>query len=246
MLFSDPKQFFGKVFRFAWTKKRSHIESWKTHLGLYRDWFDGKIPVLYGAPSPTADQKPTGCIDRYKPLLAWFDLHQKPKYALDLGLEKNVFHGLKVLDVGSGPFPSASVFEGCELFCLDPIMDEYLKMGFPLHVYESRIRFVQAPAEDIPFSDGFFDAVISVNAIDHVGNFAAAAKEIRRVLKPGGKFAMHVHYHPKTKNEPLELNDEIFLENFSWCGGLRKMKISNEKFGWKAPAGESYVIWRNF
>ena len=35
----------------------------------------------------------------------------------------------------------------------------------------------------MPFEDGFFDAVISVNAIDHVNDFAETAKEIKRVLK---------------------------------------------------------------
>ena len=75
---------------------------------------------------------------------------------------------MKVLDVGSGPFPSALCFQGCDIYNLDPLMDKYIAAGYPLHCYESRARFVQAKAEAIPFEDGFFDAVISVNAIDHV------------------------------------------------------------------------------
>jgi ubiquinone/menaquinone biosynthesis C-methylase UbiE len=125
-------------------------------------------------------------------------------------------------------------------------MDAYIAAGYPLHCYEQRARFVKAMAESIPFEDGFFDAVISVNAIDHVNDFAATAKEIKRVLKPGGRFRMHVHYHPKTKAEPLELNDEVFLQNYSWVSNLKKINESKQKTGTNIIGdNEKYVVWGN-
>ena len=44
--------------------------------------------------------------------------------------------------------------------------------------------------------------------VDHVDNIEKTAQEVRRVLKPSGRFRMHVHYHPPTMPEPLDLNDE--------------------------------------
>lgn len=41
-------------------------------------------------------------------------------------------------------------------------------------------------AEKLPFKDGVFDYVISSAVLEHVRNPAAAAKELYRVLKPGG------------------------------------------------------------
>ncbi|MFM9872839.1 MAG: class I SAM-dependent methyltransferase [Fimbriimonadaceae bacterium] len=53
-------------------------------------------------------------------------------------------------------------------------------------------HLVYANAENLPFTDGQFDAVLSLDTIEHVPNHQAAAAEIYRVLKPGGVFVMNV------------------------------------------------------
>jgi SAM-dependent methyltransferase len=225
-------------------KQFAEIRFWEKQVKNYLDWYNGKIPELFGNPPPKEK------IKAHKPehaaLLTFFEIHQKPKYLKDLLLAPNSFENMKVLDVGSGPFPSALCFTGCEIYNLDPLHDRYLSAGYPTHYYEQRARFVMAPAEDMPFDDGFIDAVISVNAIDHVDNFAKAAMEIRRVLRPGGKFRMHVHYHPKTTAEPIELNDDVFLKNYGWVNGLKKIQTSKEKMGHILTSDdELYVVWGN-
>jgi SAM-dependent methyltransferase len=99
----------------------------------------------------------------------------------------------------------------------------------------------------MPFADGWFDAVVSVTAIDHIDDFGAGAAEVRRVLKPDGIFRMHVHYHPATRTEPLELNDEVFLEHYGWVPGLRKIITGDTKDSGmtRAEPGELYVVWGN-
>ena len=54
------------------------------------------------------------------------------------------------------------------------------------------IQLVQAPADDLPFGAGSFDAVVSSLAFHHLATAEkrAAVGEIYRVLKPGGRFLL--------------------------------------------------------
>ena len=110
---------------------------------------------LYGHPSPIHN-KINEATPEISAILTFFETHQKPKYLKDLMLNENDFIGMKVLDIGSGPFPSSLCFSGCEVYSLDPLFDRYISAGFPIHCYESRARFVQAKAEAIPIKDAFF------------------------------------------------------------------------------------------
>lgn len=57
-------------------------------------------------------------------------------------------------------------------------------------------------AEQLPFADGTFDAVLSLNVLEHVKDPFQAAREIMRVLKPGGEvfvvapFLQPLHGYP--------------------------------------------------
>ena len=84
----------------------------------------------------------------------------------------------------------------------------------------------------IPVDDNRYDCVISLNTLEHVYGLAGTLKEIRRVLKPGGKFAVivpfifRVHGHPDdyTRGTPSFwtriLNEhgfgEINIEALTW------------------------------
>ena len=227
-------------------KYREEEEFW---VNLVRElvlWYEGEIPERRQVPSPSEEQKIKCYLKEHSAILTWFELHQKPKYAADLQLPLDVFRGIRVLDVGSGPFPSAEIFELCELYCLDPLLPQYINAGYPLHYYEARTRFVHGRSEKMPFAADFFGAVISVNAIDHVDDINLTAREIERVLVPGGKLRLHVHYHKRTPTEPLELNDSVMQEAFRWCRGLEKISENKEKMGATAGPGETYSVWGNF
>ena len=227
-------------------KQDAELSFWINELKNYAKWYSGECKELYGLRSPTEEEKVKVRNFKDSTILTWFDLHQKPKYLFDLALPSDAFAGEKVLDIGSGPFPSALSFERCNLYCLDPLVHKYLEAGFPIHYYEN-VKFVHAYSENIPVEDGFFDAVISVNAIDHVDDLLKTSSEISRVLKAGGKLSMHVHYHKPTASEPLEINDQVFRDAFSWCSGLVKVGEANRKFGYELKSeGESYALWRNF
>ena len=53
----------------------------------------------------------------------------------------------------------------------------------------SRARFVEAPAQELPFAAGSFDVVLSRLAVHHLPSDARSgvAAEVLRVLAPGGR-----------------------------------------------------------
>ena len=53
--------------------------------------------------------------------------------------------------------------------------------------FEDRIKLGFADAQALPFSDGFFDAAIVAFGIRNLSDFLTGIKEMRRVVKVGGK-----------------------------------------------------------
>lgn len=173
------------------------------------------------------------------------------RYLCDCELPPSAFSGRRVLDVGCGPWPNLLVFDNCERYGIDPLMDEYRAMGWPLDEWteQTGYQYVCAPAEAMPFEDGFFTGIISLNAIDHVDDFAHVASEIRRVLVRDGLFCMHVHYHEPRLTEPITITDELFMEHFGWVVGLQHRDYDRKDCGQSPlssePNDNRFVVWSN-
>jgi len=227
-------------------KHISELNFWRLEYDIYQKWYKGEIKELYGERIPLENEK---IIDYTLPInavLTWGKIHQQKKYLKDLMLKPNEFRHLKLLDIGSGPHPSALGYDECEIYCLDPLLLEYQNIGYPFHVYEERVKFITGYSEKMLFCDDYFDAIISVNALDHVDDFNKTTQEMKRVLKPSGKIRLHLHYHPKTPPcHPIELSDDIVLKALDWCE-IFKIQESKEKYGHTLANKESYTVWSNF
>ena len=173
------------------------------------------------------------------------------RYPSALKIPRDHFAGKTILDLGCGPYPLSVAFEDCHIVGLDPLVHEYEAAGFPLSEFTDRVTFVRGFAEDMPFGSGSFDAIISVNAIDHVDDFEQAAREISRVLKDDGVLRMQVHYHAPKELEPVALSDEVMLRHF---GHLGITKVSEEAASIPGrepgsptvfPQDERFVVWAN-
>jgi len=61
------------------------------------------------------------------------------------------------------------------------------------HGLFERLRF--ADVTELPFADAAFDAVISLDVLEHVPDFRAALREFVRILRPGGRLVLTVPFH---------------------------------------------------
>lgn len=65
--------------------------------------------------------------------------------------------------------------------------------------------FVQSSLHDLPFESGCFDAVLSLETLEHVPDGALFLAEVRRVLRPGGTLVMSLP--PSAAEWTSDLND---------------------------------------
>ncbi len=97
--------------------------------------------------------------------------------------------GLRLLDCGCGPGTitrglAARVAPG-EVVGVD-LEGSQLELARNEPGSPPNLRYVQAGIYDLPFPDGYFDAVFAHALFEHIAEPVRAAREIFRVLKPGG------------------------------------------------------------
>src|SRR5919108_1589971 len=112
----------------------------------------------------------------------------------ELGKLAGVTADMSVLDVGSGvggPARFLAATYGCRVTGVDlsePFVDgaRYLteRTG-----QSGQVSFETASALQLPFDDGHFDVVLLQHVAMNIADRARLYREIRRVLKSGGKFA---------------------------------------------------------
>jgi SAM-dependent methyltransferase len=103
----------------------------------------------------------------------------------------------RALDVGAGAGHAAMAVAPhvAEVVAADPTPEMLaVAAGLAAERGLSNVRFVEASAGSLPFDDGSFDLVFSRHSIHHWPDAAAGFGEIRRVLRPGGRFvAVDLH-----------------------------------------------------
>jgi ubiquinone/menaquinone biosynthesis C-methylase UbiE len=152
--------------------------------------------------------------------------HYSYFYREFFGLDPDFYRGKTILDIGCGPRGSLEwASEAAERIGLDSLASQYLKLGADKH----KMRYVDTPAERMPFDNDYFDVVCTFNSLDHVDDLAATVAQIKRVLKPGGTFLIIVEVdHPPTPCEPVTITNvpSLFGDAFELID-LRKYEIGD-------------------
>lgn len=95
--------------------------------------------------------------------------------------------GMRVLDVGCGSKPYASLFAGAAV---------YVGLDFEGNPDAD----VHGVVESMPLDDGSFDVVLCTQVLEHADDPATAVRELHRVTAPGGRVLLSTHgtqvFHP--------------------------------------------------
>lgn len=134
-----------------------------------------------------------------------YDLFNRiSSFGLDQGWRRRAIQdlqllpGMRVLDLASGTGDLA-LLAARQLLPLGKVVA--CDLSFPMLRYASRkfsripyapwhIQPTQARAEALPFSDASFDAATVGFALRNVSDLEATFKELRRVLRPGGRLSL--------------------------------------------------------
>jgi SAM-dependent methyltransferase len=102
--------------------------------------------------------------------------------------------GDRLLDVGTGTGTVAALARarGARVTAVDaePSMLELASRRVP------GAEFREATLPRLPFDDGAFDVAVANFVINHVGDPVAAVRELRRVVRPGGRVAVTIWPYP--------------------------------------------------
>lgn len=161
----------------------------------------------------------------------------------------------KVLEIGAGTGASLPHYPPAvtELTLVEP--NDAMRARLEYRVARTRpgmpTKVVDAVAEDLPFMDDSFDEAVVTLVLCSVDHPVGAARELRRVLRPGGllRFVEHV---PATPHGPSRLQRLVGPAHKALAGGcsldhsmVATLRASGfevvEIHDWDLPAAPSWV-----
>jgi SAM-dependent methyltransferase len=100
--------------------------------------------------------------------------------------------GARVLDVGTGPGGVPIAIAEATALRVDGLdlaatMIDHARAVATRSAAGDRVTFTVGDVEALPYPDGSFDLVVSSMSQHHWGNVPGGMREIRRVLRPGGR-----------------------------------------------------------
>lgn len=102
------------------------------------------------------------------------------------------------LEVGTGCYSMLEWSNADHIESIDPLNDEYKKL-----IKEKNSSFINLLAENgetLTYPDETFDWVVCFNVIDHTPSPEKMLSEIKRVLKPNGRFYFEVNFDDKLQD----------------------------------------------
>jgi SAM-dependent methyltransferase len=139
----------------------------------------------------------------------------------------------------------------------------------PYCAWQKGFSYIFADLRDIPVRDGFYDRIVSISTLEHVGfdtspytggtsqaepswlAYRDALAELRRVLRPGGELLVTLPYGRKENLVIAQQFDAAALAGFVEAFGPGRAEMEFFKYspeGWQRAgqeqcAGSAYVRW---
>ncbi|MFE9659935.1 methyltransferase domain-containing protein [Streptomyces sp. NPDC005955] len=163
---------------------------------------------------------------RYDP--AWLldlDMGPNPLWLLeDLAGDLDLRPGARVLDLGSGK-GATSVFLAREYGVRVVAADWWIAAEEASAVFDAAgvgdaVEAVRAEAHALPFEDGSFDAVVSIDAFEYFGTSDHYLPYLLRFLRPGGQLAVATPAMTREARElgavPSHIRQVVGREAMAW------------------------------
>ncbi|HEY2543807.1 MAG TPA: methyltransferase domain-containing protein [Gaiellaceae bacterium] len=101
----------------------------------------------------------------------------------------------RVLEIGGGTGANLPYYGPAveSLVVTEPEQPMLRRLERHVREHPRPVTVLRAPAEDLPFDDASFDAVVSTLVLCGVGDQPRALRELRRVLRPGGRLVFIEH-----------------------------------------------------
>jgi len=104
----------------------------------------------------------------------------------------------QVIEIGGGTGANLPLYGPAvdSVIITEPLRPMLKRLEQRVRDQGSGAKVLRAPAEDLPFDDGTFDVAVSTLVLCGVDDQPRALRELRRVLRPGGRllFLEHVRY----------------------------------------------------
>lgn len=125
----------------------------------------------------------------------------------------------RAVEVGGGPWPCVAAGTFASAVVIDPLADGYHTENL-ITPEAGNAVYLAAVGEAMPLASAGTDLVITDNCLDHVQDPAAVAREMARVLRPGGLLwllvdvmdhADELHPHPMSETRAARLLSDAGL-----------------------------------
>jgi ubiquinone/menaquinone biosynthesis C-methylase UbiE len=156
--------------------------------------------------------------DKFEPLGTYSDRQEK-YYKINKNMFSNLkmnFEGKIICDIGCGPYLGFLPYTKAKTkFAIDPLIEEYNNIEQYSLFYNQHqdIILLNVLAEKIPLISNYVDACYCMNSLDHMVDPYQALKEMIRILKKGGYFALSVDINgtPDHPHKILEKDLDKYL-----------------------------------
>jgi SAM-dependent methyltransferase len=145
--------------------------------------------------------------------------------------------GKIVADFGCGPRGSLAWASGAAMrIGIDVLADRYADTFTDLVLTHGMV-YLKSTERVIPLPSDFVDVMFTLNAIDHVDDFALMCQEVLRVIKPGGLFVGSFNLEePPAATEPQQLNERLIQRHL-----LDLLDVETYRITGKPESGEVYA-----
>ena len=132
---------------------------------------------------------------------------------------EELVHGLRgtVLEVGAGTGLNLALYEpGVRVVAVEPEPTMARRAARRAHRAGASASVLRGVAEDLPFRDHAFDAVVACYVLCSVAEPARAMAELRRVLRAGGE--VRVYEHVRSTRPRAALVQDVITPLWHRCG----------------------------